>query len=103
MVLGYNLVARPGKGVYYYLYLILDVYSRKIVGWDIHDHESSENAPVLMSKTHLRERVVTKTIGSALRQWQSNEWRFVDGETLYELEVASSYSRPRVSNDNAFA
>ena len=92
----------PAKGVYYYLYLILDVYSRKIVGWEIHDHESSENASVLVRKTHLRECVGLKPL--VLHSDNGSPMKGASLlETLHELGVASSYSRPRVSNDNAYA
>ena len=35
----------PAKGIYYYLYLILDLYSRKVVGWEVHERETSVNRP----------------------------------------------------------
>jgi putative transposase len=92
----------PVKGVYYYLYLILDLYSRKIVGWEIHEHETSELAAKLVTKAYLSEGIQGKPLvlhsdngspmkGSALL------------DTLYRLGVVDSYSRPRVSNDNAYA
>lgn len=92
----------PAKGVYFYLYLILDIYSRKIVGWEIHDHESSEQASVLVRKTHLSEEVGLKPL-----VLHSDNGSPMKGSslmaTLDNLGIASSYSRPRVSNDNAFA
>ena len=92
----------PAKGVFYYLYLIMDIYSRKIVGWEIYDYESSENASELMRKTHLRERVGLNPL--VLHSDNGSPMKGASLlETLYELGVASSYSRPRVSNDNAFA
>jgi hypothetical protein len=45
------------KGLYFYLYLIMDVYSRKIVGWDIYAEESSEHAAGIARKAYLREGV----------------------------------------------
>ena len=47
----------PAKGLHFYLYLILDIFSRKIVGWEIHDEESADNASTLIRKTHLKESV----------------------------------------------
>jgi len=92
----------PARGVYFYLYLILDIYSRKVVGWEIHEEESSENASRLVSKTHLREGV-----GDRPLILHSDNGSPMKGAslltTLYKLNVASSYSRPRVSNDNAYA
>jgi len=38
----------PVKGIYYYLYLVMDLYSRKIVGWQVYDQESSALAAELM-------------------------------------------------------
>ena len=92
----------PVRGVYYYLYLILDIYSRKVVGWEVHEEESSENASRLVSKAHLREG-----IGDSPLVLHSDNGSPMKGAslltTLYKLNVASSYSRPRVSNDNAYA
>jgi len=47
----------PTKGVYYQLYVILDIYLRSIVGWRIEDHESSELAKELMGEAIAREGV----------------------------------------------
>lgn len=92
----------PAKGVYFYLYLILDVFSRKIVGWEIHDNESSEQASQLVRKAHLSEAVGIKPL-----VLHSDNGSPMKGSslmaTLDNLGIASSYSRPRVSNDNAFA
>lgn len=94
----------PGfvRGLYYYLYLILDIYSRKVVGWEVHEEESSENASGLVLRAHLREGVGGKPL-----ILHSDNGSPMKGSslltTLYKLNVASSYSRPRVSNDNAFA
>lgn len=92
----------PAKGVYYYLYLILDLFSRKIVGWEIHDHESSDNASLLVRKAHLNERIGVKPL--VLHSDNGSPMKGASlMATLDHLGVASSYSRPRVSNDNAFA
>ncbi len=91
----------PGavKGFYFYLYLILDIYSRKIVGWEIHGEESSEHAATLVRKTHLREGVGTRPL--VLHSDNGSPMKGASlMETLYKLNVVSSYSRPRVSNDN---
>jgi putative transposase len=92
----------PAKGVYYYLYLILDIYSRKIVGWEIHTHESAENASILVRKTHLKEQVGLQPL--VLHSDNGSPMKGASlMATLDHLGVASSYSRPRVSNDNAYA
>lgn len=92
----------PVRGVYYYLYLILDIYSRKVVGWEVHEEESSENASRLVTRAHYRESVGNKPL-----VLHSDNGSPMKGSTLlttlYKLNVASSYNRPRVSNDNAYA
>ena len=45
------------RGLFFYLYLIMDVYSRKIVGWEVYAEESAEHAASVFRKTHLREGV----------------------------------------------
>jgi len=40
----------PIRGVFFYLYLILDIFSRKIVGWEVHARESAEHAADLVSR-----------------------------------------------------
>ena len=92
----------PAKGFHFYLYLILDVFSRKIVGWEIHDEESAAHAATLIRRTHLREDIRDKPLilhsdnGSPMKGASMLE-------TLYQLGVATSFSRPRVSNDNAYS
>ena len=92
----------PVKGLHFYLYLILDIFSRKIVGWEIHDDESAENASTLIRKAHLKENIRDNPLvlhsdnGSPMKGSSMLE-------TLYSLGVVSSFSRPRVSNDNAYA
>jgi len=92
----------PARGLFYYLYLIMDLYSRKIVGWEIHENESSNLAAQLMRKACLSENIASQPLvlhsdnGSPMKGSSMLE-------TLYQLGVASSFSRPRVSNDNAYS
>lgn len=90
------------KGLYFYLYLILDVFSRKIVGWEIYEEESAEHAATLFQKAHLRERIYSKSL-----TLHSDNGSPMKGATmlgmLQKLGVATSFSRPSVSNDNAYS
>ncbi len=92
------------KGIYYYLYLILDLYSRKIVGWEIWPEESAENASILVKKAVLSEGCLNRTQPLILHSDNGSPMKGAALlETLYKLGVATSKSRPRVSNDNAYA
>ena len=96
----------PGavKGFYFYLYLIIDLYSRKIVGWEIWPEESSENASVLVKKTVLSEGCSVRTKPLVLHADNGSPMKGASLlETMYKLGITSSKSRPRVSNDNPYA
>ena len=90
------------RGLYFYLYLIVDIYSRKIVGWEVHGHEGGEEAADLIQKTVLREQCFKKTLvlhsdnGSPMKS-QTMQMK------LYDLGIITSHSRPRVSNDNPYS
>lgn len=94
----------PGaaKGIYFYLYLMLDLFSRKIVGWEIHEVESSENASNLLRKACMKEGISKNPL--VLHSDNGSPMKGASMlETMNSLGVISSFSRPRVSNDNAYA
>ena len=90
------------KGKYHYWYMVLDIYSRKIVGHEVHEAESAESAARLMRRASLAEGLAGRPLvlhsdnGSAMKGSTMLA-------TLEQLGVAPSFSRPRVSNDNAYA
>jgi transposase InsO family protein len=90
------------KGVFFYLYLVMDVYSRKIVGWEVFDSESAEQAAVVFHKAHLREG-----IGDQPLVLHSDNGSPMKGATmlatLQRLGVMPSFSRPSVSDDNPYS
>ena len=90
------------RGLYFYLYMIVDVFSRKIVGWEIHDAENSENAARLVHKAVLAEGCVLKPL-----VLHSDNGSPQKGSTLRAkldaLGITPSFSRPRVSNDNPYS
>jgi len=90
------------KGRFYYWYMMKDIYSRKLVVNEVHENESSEYASRLLSRGCLREQ----TAGRPL-VLHSDNGTAMKGATMlaamYELGVVPSFSRPRVSNDNAYA
>lgn len=94
----------PIKGLFYYLYLVLDLYSRKIVGWEIWEEESAEHASRLIHRTVLREQCVVRTEPLVLHSDNGSPMKATTLlETLYSLGITPSRSRPRVSNDNPYA
>lgn len=90
-------------GRWFFLYLIMDLYSRKIVGFEVHDNDDSAHATHLLKRTALAEGIhamVNKPVlhgdnGATLKATTVLAM-------LHWLGVKASYSRPRVSDDNAF-
>lgn len=92
----------PARGMYFFLYLIVDLYSRKIVGWEVHEQECGEHASDLIARAVRAERC----LGGPLVYHADNGSPMkasVLQATLDALGVTPSYSRPHVSNDNAYA
>ncbi len=94
----------PAKGVYYYLYLILDLYSRKIIAWEIWKEESAHNASVLVRRGIMSEKRSVSLKPLVLHSDNGSPMKGASLlETLYTLGITPSRSRPRVSNDNPYA
>jgi transposase InsO family protein len=90
-------------GQWFYLYLILDVYSRKIVGFEVHETDSADHAVDLLRRTALSEGIHTLERKPILH---GDNGATIKATTvlamLHWLGIKPSYSRPRVSDDNAF-
>lgn len=90
------------KGQFYYLYLVLDVFSRKIVGWQVFAEESSQLASQLM-----RDICQSEGISAQQVTLHSDNGSPMKGATmlatLQQLGIAASFSRPAVSNDNPYS
>jgi putative transposase len=90
------------KGLFFYLYLIMDVYSRKIVGWEVFETESAEQAALVLRKTHLREGIGAKSL--VLHSDNGSPMKGATMlSTLQRLGVMPSFSRPSVSDDNPYS
>lgn len=89
-------------GQYFYLYLFLDVFSRKIVGWDVHDKESGEHSSMLLANI-CRDEGVSKNEVSLHSDNGSPMKAATMLVTMQRLGVMPSFSRPSVSNDNPFS
>jgi transposase InsO family protein len=90
------------RGSYFYLYLFMDIFSRKIVGWQVYDAECSELAGAVMRDICARERIARAQV-----VLHSDNGAPMKGATmlatLQALGVVPSFSRPAVSNDNPYS
>lgn len=90
------------RGLFFYLYMIVDVFSRKIVGWEVYERENSENAASFVHKAVLAENCVLKPL-----VLHSDNGSPQKGATLAArldaLGIRASFSRPRISNDNPYS
>ncbi len=94
----------PARGIYYYLYLILDLFSRKIVAWEIWAEESAEHASTLIKRCTLSEQTYMTSKPLVLHSDNGSPMKGSTMlQTLYALGITPSRSRPRVSNDNPYA
>lgn len=92
----------PVRGVFLYLYLILDVWSRKIVGAQVYDTESAAHAAALFEQTCQRAQLDPR--GLVLHSDNGGPMKASTMvATLERLGVLPSSSRPRVSNDTPFS
>jgi len=92
----------PVKGCFYYLYMFIDIYSRKVVGWSVEEAESSKVGARLLREICEREGVEDDQVvlhadnGAAMKGAT-----FL--ATMQALGIVPSFSRPRVSDDNPFS
>ena len=92
----------PVMGTFFYLYLFVDIFSRKIVGYRVHEKESSDYAALLMDAICQREGIRRDTL--VLHQDNGSPMKGATLKaTLDKLGVVPSYSRPHVSDDNPFS
>lgn len=92
----------PTKGSYYHLYVVIDVYSRFVVGWLLSTRESDTLAEQLLATTIAREAVQPHLLKiHADRGPSMTSGKVVD--LLEKLGVARSHSRPCISNDNPYS
>jgi putative transposase len=90
------------RGQYFYLYLFLDIFSRKVVGWEVHSCESMELSSKLLERICLEEKIDKNQL-----HLHSDNGGPMKGATmlvmLQKLGIVPSFSRPSVSDDNPFS
>ena len=92
----------PQKWTYYYLYVILDVFSRYAVGWMIADRESGALAETLIQETCSRQEIPPGQLTLHADRGTSMKSKPV-ALLLADLGVTKTHSRPSVSDDNPFS
>jgi transposase InsO family protein len=89
------------RGCFFFLYMFVDVWSRKVVGWAVHEAESDEHSAVLARECCRAEGVAD---GLVLHSDNGGPMRGSTMlATLQRLGVVPSFSRPRVSDDNPYS
>jgi len=92
----------PIRGTFFYLYAVIDVWSKKLVGWAVHDRECSELASEMITAACEAESVRREQL-----VLHSDNGGPMKGATLLatlqQLGVVPSFSRPRVSDDNPYS
>jgi putative transposase len=92
----------PAKWTYYHLYVILDIYSRYVVGWMVAQRESAALAEVLIRQTCAKQAIRRDQLSIHADRGSSMTSKPV-AFLLADLGITQSHSRPHVSNDNPYS
>ncbi len=92
----------PAKWSYFYLYVIMDIFSRYVVGWTLAQQESGQLAQRLIRETCVKEHIADGQLTIHADRGTSMTSQTV-AQLLATLGVVKSHSRPQVSNDNPFS
>ncbi len=92
----------PEKWTYYHLYVILDIFSRYVVGWMVAERESADLAKHLIKETCLKQEILPQRLTLHADRGSSMKSKPV-ALLLADLGVTKTHSRPHVSNDNPFS
>jgi putative transposase len=103
-VLAWDITLLPGpvKGQFFYLYMVMDVWSRRILGVEVHDRECGELAKHFFDRV-CRDEEISSGSTTILHADNGAPMRsYTLAAKLAELGISLSFSRPQVSNDNAY-
>lgn len=92
----------PVKWTYYYLYVIMDIFSRYVVGWMIAPRESAALAKRLITETCQKQNITEQQLTIHADRGSSMKSKCV-AQLLSDLGITKTHSRPHVSNDNPFS
>ena len=92
----------PAKWTYFYLYVILDIFSRYVVGWTLAPRESGTLAQLLIAETYAKQSIAPGQLTVHADRGSSMKSTLV-AQLLADLGVTKTHSRPYVSDDNPFS
>lgn len=92
----------PSKYSYYYLYVILDIFSRYVVGWMVAERENAELAEQLIAETCTKQGILRNQLTIHADRGSAMTSKTV-ALLLSDLGVIKTHSRPHVSNDNPYS
>lgn len=101
----WDITRLPGetKGKYYFLYVMIDVFSRYVVGWMITHEENSDRAQHFIRES-IRQQGIEETNQLTIHSDRGSPMTATNTvELLAALGLAQSFTRPRVSDDNPFS
>jgi putative transposase len=92
----------PVKWTYYYLYVLLDIYSRYVVAWLLADRESGVNAKRMIEQAYEQQNIKPGQVTIHADRGPAPAGKVV-AQLLADLGLTKSHSRPHVANDNPFS
>ena len=92
----------PQKWTYYYLYVIIDIFSRYVVGWMVAYKESAILAKRLIEQSSLKQGIVPNQLTIHADRGSSMKSKLV-AQLLMDLGITKTHSRPHLSDDNPFS
>ena len=92
----------PKRWTYFYLYVVLDIFSRYVVGWMVADRENSALAATLIEQTCLKQRITPQVLTLHADRGAPMTSKCT-AQLLADLGVTRSLSRPQLSDDNPFS
>jgi len=92
----------PTRGLFFYLYVVIDPFSRLVVGWMLADRECGELGSKLLEKSYRKQGVKPGQLTVHADRGAPMKSKTLK-QLLSDLDVKPSHSRPRVSNDNPFS
>lgn len=95
-------LAGPARWEWYHLYVILDIYSRFVIGWRLEYHEDGVMAEELFAEAIFRENIDPQRLSVHADNGSAMTAKTL-GQLFIDLNITRSHSRPHVSNDNPFS